>query len=312
MSGSGALTKDGAGTLILTGTNSHTGRTTVSNGTLQIGNNGTLGSLSGNVTVASGATLAISRSDAVSFGGNVSGGGELSKLGNGTTTLTGTNTYTGATTINAGTLRVNGSLASGSAVSINNTGTLGGSGTVAGAVAVNSGGTISPGNSPGILTTGSTTYAGIGNYNWQLLDATGAAGTGFDQQQINGTLTITATSSNKFNINLWTLSSIGPDVNGNASNFNSSNPHTWTLVATTGGITGFTADAFDIRTTAVNGTGRFANGLGGGTFSLAQSGNNLDLVFTPVPEPTSVFATCAALAAAGLVRRRMSKQTATA
>ena len=45
MSGSGSLTKSGAGTLILSGTNSYTGGTTVSAGTLQ----GDTTSLQGNI-----------------------------------------------------------------------------------------------------------------------------------------------------------------------------------------------------------------------------------------------------------------------
>ena len=39
----------GAGTLTLTGANSHAGGTTISAGTLQIGDGGTAGSLTGNV-----------------------------------------------------------------------------------------------------------------------------------------------------------------------------------------------------------------------------------------------------------------------
>src|SRR5207248_1201842 len=42
----GALLKDGVGTLVLSGANTYTGGTTISAGTLQLGNGGTTGKLS--------------------------------------------------------------------------------------------------------------------------------------------------------------------------------------------------------------------------------------------------------------------------
>ena len=98
--------------------------------------------------------------------------------------------------------------------------TLQGIGTVSGAMTVASGATLSPGNSPGNLNTGALTFASGGNYNWQILNATGTAGTDWDLITVGGTLNITATSGSKFNLNLWSLSSIGPDVNGNVNGFN--------------------------------------------------------------------------------------------
>jgi autotransporter-associated beta strand protein len=49
LAGSAGLTKNGAGTLILSGQNSYTGNTTINAGTLQLGNGGTTGSISGDV-----------------------------------------------------------------------------------------------------------------------------------------------------------------------------------------------------------------------------------------------------------------------
>ncbi|MFI5014047.1 MAG: autotransporter domain-containing protein [Hyphomicrobiales bacterium] len=102
----GSLTKLGAGTLILTGTDSYTGGTTISAGTLQIGNGGTTGSIIGNVV--DNGTLAFDHSDAVTFPGNVSGTGGLTQLGTGVLTLSGTNSYSGATFVSAGTLQAGG------------------------------------------------------------------------------------------------------------------------------------------------------------------------------------------------------------
>jgi autotransporter-associated beta strand protein len=81
-----SLTKEGAGTQILSGNNTYAGTTTVSAGTLQIGDGSTSGSLgSGNVSIASGATLEINRSDnyATTGGQTFSGAGTITKEGAG-------------------------------------------------------------------------------------------------------------------------------------------------------------------------------------------------------------------------------------
>ncbi|WP_208456209.1 autotransporter outer membrane beta-barrel domain-containing protein [Burkholderia latens] len=122
-SGTGALTKAGTGTATLTGDNTYTGGTTVSAGTLQIGNGGTAGSIVGDVT--NNGTLAFDRSDTATYGGTISGSGAVSQLGTGTTVLTGNNGYTGGTTISAGTLQLGNGGTSGSITgNVTNNGTL--------------------------------------------------------------------------------------------------------------------------------------------------------------------------------------------
>ncbi len=180
MSGNGSLTKLGGGAVTLTGANTYSGATTVSAGSLV----GTTTSLQG--AIANNAAVTFDQSTAGTYAGVMSGNGSLTKIGAGAVTLTGANTYSGATTVSAGTLLVNGSLAN-SAVTVGNGGTLGGSGTLGALLTVQSGGVLSPGNSPGILAAaaldleaGSTTFIEvIGNGA-----NAGVAGTGYDQIQI--------------------------------------------------------------------------------------------------------------------------------
>ncbi|MDO9405693.1 MAG: autotransporter domain-containing protein [Polaromonas sp.] len=137
-----------AGTTIWTGANSYTGTTTLSGGTLQVGNGGTTGTL-GAGAITNNAALAFDRGDAITVANVISGNGSVSQNGSGNLILTGVNTYTGATSVNSGLLSVNGSITS--ATTVNAGGTLGGSGTV-GNVTVGNGGTLAPGNSIGTLT----------------------------------------------------------------------------------------------------------------------------------------------------------------
>jgi autotransporter-associated beta strand protein len=102
LGGSGSIVQKGPGTLILTGTNTYTGGTIISSGTLQIGNGGTTGSIVGNVT--DNGRLVFNHSDAVTFAGTVTGTGGLTQAGSGTLTLAAANGYTGSTVVSAGTL----------------------------------------------------------------------------------------------------------------------------------------------------------------------------------------------------------------
>ncbi len=99
------MTKSGTGTLVLSGPNTYTGLTTVSGGTLQIGdgiaNNGVLPG-----SAANNAALVFANPTTVSYGGVISGNGNLTKTGTGTLILAAPSTYGGATLIANGTVRL--------------------------------------------------------------------------------------------------------------------------------------------------------------------------------------------------------------
>ncbi|TSH36622.1 autotransporter outer membrane beta-barrel domain-containing protein [Salmonella enterica subsp. enterica serovar Derby] len=96
--GTGRVEKSGDDTLTLSGSNSYTGGTLISGGTLVATNVDALGS--GDVT--NNAVLELNTGG--TFDNAISGSGQVVKSGDETLTLSGSNTYTGGTTINDGTL----------------------------------------------------------------------------------------------------------------------------------------------------------------------------------------------------------------
>ncbi|UEM24124.1 Ig-like domain-containing protein [Skermanella mucosa] len=204
ISGSGALNKQGAGTLTLTGTNTHTGSVTVGAGTLALSGGSSIGNDSA-VTVEAGATLSLTGGGETI--GSLAGAGNVSltyaltvgnasdttfsgvisstntsgivKVGAGTLTLSGANTYTGSTTLSAGGLSLSGgaaiadagavTVASGATLTLNASetiGSLGGEGAVAlGANTLTAGGNDTSTSFSGVIGgTGGLTKAGTGTF----------------------------------------------------------------------------------------------------------------------------------------------------
>jgi len=201
--GTGSLTKEGDDKLILTGTNTYTGGTTINEGELQIGDGGTSGSILGDVT--NSASLTFYRSSAATFAGAISGSGDLTKRGSGMLTLTGTGTYTGGTTISGGELQLgdggtNGSIAgdvavsSGASLIFNRSNSL-----TYGEVISGSGALTKTGN--GTLTlTGDSTHTGGTTISGGILRIGDAGATGSIEGNVlnNATLRIARTSNMTF------------------------------------------------------------------------------------------------------------------
>ncbi|UGY21845.1 autotransporter domain-containing protein [Bradyrhizobium septentrionale] len=161
----GAVTKTGNGTLVLSGNNTYSGGTIINAGMLQLSGAGTLGATSGTTTVNGGGTLDLGGTTqtqaALALAGGTlqngllngaisSTGGTIDGLGGaasldataGTTLVLGTNTFTGGTTVTNATLTVNGSL---SDPTIGAGGLLNGTGSV-GDTTIQSGGAFAPGS----------------------------------------------------------------------------------------------------------------------------------------------------------------------
>jgi autotransporter-associated beta strand protein len=159
---------DSTGTLILIGSNTYTGTTTINAGTLQLGNN--LGGFQyiGSGPIINNGTLVVETAGSLGLG-SISGTGSLIvNSSNGTVGLSATNTYTGPTIINSGgTLQVGGNSIASSSNVIDN-GVLSGSPTItslsgngilqAQVTLTNASGTFS-----GIYFPGSSVYVAAGN-----------------------------------------------------------------------------------------------------------------------------------------------------
>ncbi len=137
ISGSGSVTKQN-GDLIFSGTNTYTGTTIISTGTLQINSNGGLPT---NSNVVDNGLLLFNNPGTAVVNGNISGPGSLTMEGSGNVILGGNSNYTGPTTVQSGTITVDGSVTS--PITVSSGGALEGTGQVQNVV-VN--GTLAPGN----------------------------------------------------------------------------------------------------------------------------------------------------------------------
>ncbi len=212
LAGSGSIEKTDAGTLVLTGSNSYSGGTTISAGTLQLGNGGTTGAVVGDVT--DNGALAFHRADDVTFGNVISGSGAVTQLGPNTLTFTGSNTYAGATNVAAGTLRAGAAntFSPTSAHSVAAGATLDLAGFDQRVAALTNSGTVSlPGNAPGTTLTVTGPYQGN---NGVLRLGTSLNGTASvsDRLVLDGP---SAVASGSTSVQLANLGGLGAQTTGN-------------------------------------------------------------------------------------------------
>lgn len=168
------------------------------------------------------------------------------------------------------------------------------------------GGQYLSGNSPGRGQVGTFAINPGGTLQFDINDATGSAGPqpptttrGWSTTQVFDHIDFSATSAAKFNVNVVSLLAPLGDSPGAIANFDPSKPYTWTAfqLQNGAGITGsFDPNAFNVA------TAQFSNPFDG-RFSVALQGQNVNLMYTPVPEPAAVLAIVAgACGAAGWVR----------
>lgn len=116
------LIKTGSSKLILSGTNNYAGTTTISGGTLQIGNDGASGSLPSGAVV-NNAALRFDRTGTLLVPNDISGSGGITidcPIDAGTVVFSGNNRFTGSVTVNSGALRITNSSALGTSFSAKN------------------------------------------------------------------------------------------------------------------------------------------------------------------------------------------------
>ena len=104
LTGSGALTKNGSGTLILGGNSSYSGVTTINAGVLEIADSGRLGGGAYSANITNNGSFIYSGSNNQTLTGVISGTGGLIMNGPGVLTLNATSNFSGGVTLNNGTL----------------------------------------------------------------------------------------------------------------------------------------------------------------------------------------------------------------
>ena len=209
ISGTGTLTHSGASEVILSGSNTHTGLTSVTGGgTLSIGNNS---AIPGNLTITNG-TLNIKS--------GVTYTPSTETLTAGAATITGQGTYSSALTIDDN---------------------------VANRFTTVSAGTSLSGNTGTLTASSGTLYSG-GTYIWDIDNAAsgGTAGIDWDYLNFTGALDLSnLDASNKFTIDIRNIGSTGFSW-GEGPGYTAEDTNGYKIMEASGGISGFNADYFTL------------------------------------------------------------------
>ena len=260
--------------------------------------------------------------------GNSSAG--LTKTGAGTLQLTALNTYSGTTTINGGRLLVDGSgdLSNTARIVINGPdaelkwnssaplskpidltqGILSGTGSIATALTLNGlDDVLAPGNSPGVMSFGASQTWNSFTYAWETNNFLGtSAGIDFDTIAITGGLDLTG-GANAYLLDITSLTA--SNLAGNVGNFSNEN-RSWTILTTTGGITGFNAANWTLSTANFT-----SSPAATGSWSLNKVSNDVVLSYVVVvPEPDTIVFAGIGIAMAGWSlwkRRRITRSLRT-
>jgi len=308
--GGGVIKIAGAGGLRLSGTNSFSGTASVTEGSKVIvtskdnlgnaevnlgaasalvfdslsSNNGEGNTFSNSITIDSGtATLRNSGNGLVEVSGSITGSGGIIKDGEGEMEISGINSYSGSTIVNTGKLVINGNISTSTLTTVNTGASIGGSGSV-GALTVSDGATLSPGNSPGNLTV-SGEFTVAGNYVWELASlSTTGPGTNYDTINVpvgdvlilsSAMMVLSLGDQAPSNHEFWQTEQVWEGIINNIGtgsligNFKPIDNSAWATL---------------------------------GSFSTMLSGNDMNLVWTVVPEPSAAI--FAGLGVIGLLVRR--------
>lgn len=216
----------------------------------------------------------------------------------------------GVATVNGGVLSIAPGIVVPNAVEVRLGGTLAGTGGV-GAVRLKAGGVLSPGASPGVLTMQSLVLEAGSIIDWQVYDAAGSAGVGYDRLSVSGTVDLSSLSaSNKATVRVTSLAAVGPDVIGNplnfANNVAANTPPLQFTLATCGslnlGSNQNINDAFAVDVSQF----RYSDGTlaDAGLWVVSYDSNAGAIVLTAIPEPSTYGLALGALALAAVAVRR--------
>ncbi|MBA4207405.1 MAG: hypothetical protein C0457_20645 [Polymorphum sp.] len=190
ISGTGTLEQAGSGTLVITGRVDLSGATIISSGTLQIGDGGTSGEVTG--AIVNNGQLIFNRSDSYTVAGTISGSGSIDFTGGGQAQFEGS--FAGSTSVIDAQLVLDGTGLTGTQVSVGGgagqTGILGGNGTIA-SLTVLSGGIVAPGNSIGTINVAGPVSFAAGSVYEVEVNANGTS----DRVIATGTVTIDSGAS---------------------------------------------------------------------------------------------------------------------